>query len=110
MTLYRDPDVSFGGVKVGGIRISHLSDITTTIALALTVTRSKRAMFKVEPLLVAAPRVINLPEILALIGAAMDMPGLKAVGSLAKGLAAEDAVVARAAYEQRMTALKPVNK
>lgn len=106
MTLYRDPDVSFGGVKVGGIRISHLSDITTTIALALTVTRSKRAMFKVEPLLVAAPRVINLPEILAMIEASTTMSELKAAGMAAKGLPASDADIARIAYEQRMAALK----
>jgi hypothetical protein len=27
MTLYCDPEVQFGGMKVGGIRISHMSDI-----------------------------------------------------------------------------------
>ena len=50
MTLYGDPDVRFGGQAVGGIRISHLSDIPKTLTVALTVTRGKRAPFTVEPL------------------------------------------------------------
>src|SRR3954447_5210182 len=28
MTLFRDPEVQFGGMKLGGIRISHMSDLT----------------------------------------------------------------------------------
>lgn len=50
MTLYCDPAVAFGGSKVGGIRISHLSDITETLNCNLTVTRGKRNPFVVQPL------------------------------------------------------------
>jgi hypothetical protein len=50
MTLYRDADVKFGGMDVGGIRVSHLSHISKRLTLALTVTRGKRAPFTVEPL------------------------------------------------------------
>lgn len=50
MTLYCDPDVKFGGVKVGGIRISHLSDIDQTMNISLTATRGKRSPYTVEPL------------------------------------------------------------
>lgn len=50
MRLFCDPDVMFGGVKVGGIRISHLSHIANTMTIALTTTRSKRAPYRVEPL------------------------------------------------------------
>lgn len=50
MRLFCDPEVMFGGVKVGGIRISHLSHIANTMTIALTTTRSKRAPYKVEPL------------------------------------------------------------
>ena len=50
MTLYCDPEVKFGGVKVGGIRISHLSDIESDQVMSLTVTRSKRQPFKVAKL------------------------------------------------------------
>lgn len=50
MTLYRDASVKFGGMDVGGIRVSHLSHIDKRMSLALTVTRGKRAPFVVEPL------------------------------------------------------------
>jgi hypothetical protein len=50
LTLYRDPDVRFGGEAVGGIRVSHLSHIGPAFTLALTVTRGRRAPFRVEPL------------------------------------------------------------
>jgi len=52
MTLYQDPEVSFGGVKVGGIRISHLSDIPRQLDIALTTTRGKRKPYAVLPLLI----------------------------------------------------------
>lgn len=59
MTLYRDPDVTFGREKVGGIRISHLSHIDKRLEIALTVTRGRRAMFTVEPLVDNAPAPIS---------------------------------------------------
>jgi hypothetical protein len=55
MTLYRDADVMFGGMKVGGIRISHLSGIDKPLTMALTATKAKRALFTVRPLTVAKP-------------------------------------------------------
>jgi hypothetical protein len=55
LTLYRDPDVTFGRDKVGGIKISHLSHIDKRHTIALTVTRGKRAPFVVEPLPDAVP-------------------------------------------------------
>lgn len=53
VTLHRDPDVMYGGIKVGGIRISALSHIDTALSMALTVTRQKRAPYVVQP--IAAP-------------------------------------------------------
>lgn len=50
MTLYTDPAVQFGGMKVGGIRISHMSHIEAPQTMALTATRAKRAPFTVQPL------------------------------------------------------------
>ena len=55
LTLYRDPDITFGRDKVGGIRISHMSHIDKRLTLALTVTRGKRAAFVVDPLTEDAP-------------------------------------------------------
>lgn len=51
MTLYRDPTVAFGGLQVGGIRISHMSDIAEDKTVALLVTRGRKAPFKIKPLL-----------------------------------------------------------
>lgn len=50
MTLVGDPTVKFGGVAVGGIRISHLSGIDKPVTIKLTTTRSKRADYTVQPL------------------------------------------------------------
>lgn len=55
MTLYRDPEVKFGGQKVGGVKVSHLSHIEKGFSLALTETRGKRTPHTVEPLTDAAP-------------------------------------------------------
>jgi hypothetical protein len=55
MTLYRDPEVRFGGSEVGGIRVSHLSHIAKPLSVALTVTRGKRAAHRVQPLAELAP-------------------------------------------------------
>ena len=50
MTLYRDPKVIFGGMAIGGIRISKMSDLSAPLKLALTVTKAKRAPYEVSPL------------------------------------------------------------
>jgi hypothetical protein len=50
MTLYRDPSVRFGSDEVGGIRISHMSDIAKPLTVALTVSRARRTPYTVKPL------------------------------------------------------------
>lgn len=55
VTLVRDPEVMYGGIKVGGIRLSHLSDLDGPLSIALTVTRQKRAPYRVQPLAAVAP-------------------------------------------------------
>ena len=50
MTLFRDPNVTFGGMKVGGIRISQMSHIDRDLVMALTASKGKRAMYTVKPL------------------------------------------------------------
>jgi len=54
MTLYRDPKVKFGGMEVGGIRVSHMSHIDDARTLALMATKGKRIAYKIEPLRVEA--------------------------------------------------------
>jgi len=48
MTLYCDPSVMFGGVRVGGIRISHMSDIDRDREFSLTKTRGQKAIHRVQ--------------------------------------------------------------
>lgn len=50
LTLYRDPKVKWGGMEVGGIRISHMSDIDRELVLALTATKGKKAVTTIRPL------------------------------------------------------------
>lgn len=56
ITLFRNPEITFGRDKVGGIEISHLSHIEKPLTVALTATRGKRKNFTVEPLKVEPAR------------------------------------------------------
>lgn len=56
MTLYREPSIRFGKDEVGGIRISHMSNIDRPVHIALTVTRGKRDPFTVQPLVEPATK------------------------------------------------------
>lgn len=62
LTLYRDDKVQFGGLAVGGIRISHMSDIKASMTMALTVTRANKKPFTVQPLKIALPQVDQSPS------------------------------------------------
>jgi hypothetical protein len=55
MTLFNDPEVKWAGVKVCGIRISHLSDIERELQLQLTATRGKKEPFVIKRLNTTAP-------------------------------------------------------
>lgn len=50
LTLYRDPSVTWGGAKVGGIRISHMSGIDKARDLMLTAARGSKRQYTVKPL------------------------------------------------------------
>jgi len=61
LTLYRDPKVRFGKDAVGGIRISHMTDIPADkldngrVIMSLTATRAQRKPHVVMPLVVEKP-------------------------------------------------------
>lgn len=57
LTLYGDPKVKWGGMEVGGIRISHMSDIQDKMVMALTATRGSKKPYTVMPLTKAAPEM-----------------------------------------------------
>ena len=106
MTLYADPEVKFGGVKVGGIRISHMSGIQGKVGVMLTTTRSKRAEFVVRELATfnAAPyiKAINEATDIALLQA--EFGTAQAAAKAAKDTAALDQIVS--AKDSRKKALQ----
>lgn len=109
LTLYRDPKVKWGGMEVGGIRISHMSDISEDMTMALTVTRANRKPFTVRPLpqdntKPAKPSV--LADVLQAIKEAKTPTKLKATATLAAELPDEvQKEMARKAYAERATEL-----
>ena len=54
MTLYRDASVKWAGMEVGGIRISHMSDIDSPLTMALTMTKGSKKPYTVRPLIADA--------------------------------------------------------
>ncbi len=50
LRLYRDPNAMYGGMKVGGIRISNMSHIRSVLQIPLTERRGVKKMFQVDPL------------------------------------------------------------
>ena len=62
MTLYCDPSVQWGGMKVGGIRISHMTHIEGQATLALTATKGSRKPFVVKPLVQEKPKDAPVAE------------------------------------------------
>lgn len=55
LTLFRQPDVKFGGVALGGIRISHVEGIAERTTIQVTITKGKKGPYTVEPLPAGAP-------------------------------------------------------
>lgn len=66
VTLYNDPEVTFGKDKVGGIRISHLSHIDgpVTVAIRGRGQGARKIAWPVKPLTLApAPAAMTLEDV-----------------------------------------------
>lgn len=87
MTLYRDEKVTFGGMEVGGIRISHMSHIDKPITMALTATRKSRKPFTVKPLAVNQQPPAAAPEIDQAVKYGGDAAAVKGVAAYTAWLA-----------------------
>lgn len=57
VTLFRDATVTWGGMAVGGIRISHMSDIEREMTLSLNASNKSKKPFTVKPLAAEAGKV-----------------------------------------------------
>jgi len=102
MTLYNDPSVKFGGEDVGGIRISHMTDIERDIKVSLTSTRGKKAKYEIKRL--SSPIAGQLADIAA-------SPTIEALKDIfgAAYKATKDANVRaqlKLAYDSRMATLE----
>lgn len=51
-TLYRDDSVTFGGLAVGGIRVSHMSHISAPITVVFAANKKSKKAITVHPLVV----------------------------------------------------------
>ena len=87
MTLYRDDSVTFGGLQVGGIRISHMSGIDKETTVVVLKSKGKKAGMKIQPLRQDAPpkqqQQRQTPEewldgYIKTLGAAQDLEALAA--------------------------------
>jgi hypothetical protein len=86
LKLYRNPEITFGKDKVGGIEISALSHLAKPLTVALTATRGRRKSFSVEPLPDATPTRDYLTE----AKSAPDTDALRAIWIDAKAAGADD--------------------
>ena len=111
VTLYRDPSIRFGSDAVGGIRVSHMSNLpgNKRFEVKLTSTRGRRASHAVDPLPDAPPPIVDdeAAEFEARITAAATLADLDAI---AADLKARDLGAHRkhllAAWSERRTAIE----
>lgn len=100
MTLYHDPDVKYGGMAVGGIRISHMSNMDREQSFFLTETRGKKKQHTVKPIkaqskMPAEPSAERLTEGLAALGNAQTESQLFEIWSTFRDLQAVPQFVTR---------------
>lgn len=111
MTLYRDDKVKFGGAEVGGIRISHMSDITEPMTMALTATRAQRKPYTVKPLEgKVKPDHAIYDAAIAKVKAALTLIDLDAAveeSRLLKGWPKDKAALMKATIEEQRTLINP---
>lgn len=89
LTLVGDPNVKFGGVKVGGIKVKAMSGIESNFSMMLSVSRGKRVEHFVEKLVVDNAPVNPLTWFTANAGS-MDLAKLNSAYDRAKSALAGD--------------------
>ena len=99
MQVYCDPQVRFGGAEVGGIRISHLSDIDRDIKVSLTATKGKKALHTIQRM----ERPSNAPTLDSVLQAISTVKGQKSKQ-------AAEALIQALPFDQQMTATEELDK
>lgn len=106
LTLYNLTTVKWGKEEVGGIRISHMSDIEADFKLALTVTRGKKEphhIKRMDPPQTASP---TLASVLELIPKIKGQKTKATVEAMIQALPFEDQMQATEALEKQVAALR----
>lgn len=85
MTLFCDPEVMWAGIRVGGVRISHLSGLDKPRTFLLTQTRGKRAEFTIQPLATQETPKLTPADQKYISEATEELNGADSIGTL-KGL------------------------
>lgn len=106
MTLFCDPDVMFAGVKVGGIRISHLSGMDGPKTFLLTQTRGKKAEVVIHPIKASPEDQAYIDDAKLNMAEASTVDDLESIRQLLKGKSAPIRWALRGAYITRLEELK----
>jgi len=89
VTLFNNPSVRFGKDVLGGIQVSHVSDIEKPVSFPMLVQR-KKILFTIQPL-ITKPKAILTPEELEEWKAKIDeTKTVAALGELSKAIKAKD--------------------
>lgn len=107
MTLYGDPDVTWAGKKVGGIRVSHLSHIDGPKKVELPIRKGVTEAITIQPLVMAAP---DPAPYLEAIDAAEDEEGLRHIWAAVADAGLGHAPQIIAAKDAKKAALAPTTE
>lgn len=102
LTLYGDPNVTWAGKPIGGIRISHLSHISEQMHVPISTARGKRETFTVDPLPASQQQdnhTMDADQLLQQINATRTVDEITALGERLKTINAPKPVM-DAAYKQ----------
>lgn len=103
LTIYRDPNVKWAGMNVGGIRVSHASHIDKKVILPLAVSRSKKQPVVIEPLVI---EYVDYAIVLRDIENSTSIENLQCVAPNAAKIDPQYTDNVRAAYSKKQDALK----
>jgi hypothetical protein len=108
LRVYHEPHVRFGGDEVGGVRISHMTDIPgQRIELRLTASKGKKVLTTIHRMDAPKRGGPTLGHVLQLIASAANSDDMKAAKSAAQTLTSDDDIAAALdAYKARFAALK----
>jgi hypothetical protein len=107
LRVFHDPLVRFGGEDVGGVRISHMTDIPgKRIELKLTASKGKKVLHTIERMekQPSGPTVAHVLQLIATAANGADMKAAKAAAMTLKAPA--DHAAAAAAYRARVAELR----